>query len=166
MCRHCFLSWLFDFLFPLACIRHSAGTRSVPATLPACFADPGDCSLVGQLLKANPADAELAVHGTGPPAQFAAAAETRRELGRQLRFGDLGFTGHCGSAFSNVMRCYLPLPLGSSTAWNGMPSNVSSSRDSSLLEFVITIAMFMPCTRVNLSGLSSGNTNCSESPML
>ena len=39
---------------------------------------------------------------------------------------------------------YLPLPVGVSTAWNGIPSIVSSSRDSSLFEFEITIAIFMP----------------------
>ena len=47
---------------------------------------------------------------------------------------------HC----QNQRVCYLPLPVGVSTAWNGMPSIVSSSRDSSLFEFEITIAMFMP----------------------
>ena len=66
----------------------------------------------------------------------------------------------------NQRVCYLPLPVGTSTAWNGMPSIVSSSRDSSLFEFEITMAMFMPCTRVNLSGLSSGNTSCSAKPRL
>ncbi len=37
---------------------------------------------------------------------------------------------------------------------------------AALVEFVITIAMFIPWTRRNLSGFSSGNTSCSARPKL
>ncbi len=53
-----------------------------------------------------------------------------------------------------------------SSALKGKPRPRSSSRDSSLLLPEITIVTFMPCTRVNLSGLSSGNTSCSDRPKL
>jgi hypothetical protein len=48
----------------------------------------------------------------------------------------------------------------------GTPKAFSNSRASSLLSVLVTTAMFMPWVRVNLSGLSSGNTSCSDSPML
>ena len=34
------------------------------------------------------------------------------------------------------------------------------------LDVVVTKEMFMPCTRVNLSGFNSGKTNCSANPRL
>ena len=47
---------------------------------------------------------------------------------------------------------------------NGMPNISNRSRASSLLFADVTIVMFIPCGRVNLSGFSSGNTNCSVKP--
>src|SRR5262249_949687 len=44
----------------------------------------------------------------------------------------------------------------------GTPSASSSILASSSLSLVVTMATFMPCTCVYLSGLSSGNTSCSE----
>lgn len=55
---------------------------------------------------------------------------------------------------------------GGCSLWNGIPSWVSSSRDSSSVALRTTKVMFIPCTRVNLSGFSSGNTSCSDRPRL
>lgn len=49
---------------------------------------------------------------------------------------------------------------------NGIPNAVNSINASSSLRAEVPIVIFIPCTLVNLSGLISGNTNCSVSPML
>src|SRR5262249_25469747 len=49
---------------------------------------------------------------------------------------------------------------------NGTPKSRSKSRVSPSELAFVQIVMFMPCTRVYLSGLSSGNTSCSLSPKL
>jgi len=49
---------------------------------------------------------------------------------------------------------------------NGMPNARSSSLDSSSELPEQQIVMFIPCTRVYLSGLISGNTSCSLNPRL
>src|SRR3954452_21042194 len=62
--------------------------------LPTCVADAGDQSLVGQFAETNATNAKLAIHGPWAAAQSAAALLPRAELGRFLRFGDLGFACH------------------------------------------------------------------------
>ena len=49
---------------------------------------------------------------------------------------------------------------------NGIPKSRSNSRASSSLSVEVTSVIFMPWTRVNLSGFNSGNTNCSVRPRL
>ena len=49
---------------------------------------------------------------------------------------------------------------------SGIPIARRNSRASSSEPADVTSVMFMPCGRVNLSGLISGNTICSESPRL
>ncbi len=53
-----------------------------------------------------------------------------------------------------------------SSVLNGMPNPRSNSRASSSESVEQHKAMFMPCTRVYLSGFNSGNTSCSLSPRL
>jgi len=67
-------------------------------------------------------------------------------------------------SFSNRVKriCYAADP----SRWNGIPRLFKSSRDSSLECDEQTNAMFIPCTRVYLSGFNSGNTSCSLSPRL
>jgi hypothetical protein len=62
--------------------------------LPTGFPDAGDQSLVGQLAKANPADAELAIHGPRSPAHLAAALRPSRKLRLALGHCDFRFTCH------------------------------------------------------------------------
>lgn len=57
-------------------------------------------------------------------------------------------------------------PAFPSAALNGIPKPRSICRASSSLSVEVTIVIFMPCCRVNLSGLSSGNTSCSDRPKL
>lgn len=61
---------------------------------PTRVADAGNQALVGQLPKADPANAELPIHGTRPATQPAAVFATGAEFRRLLRLGDLRFTGH------------------------------------------------------------------------
>ena len=53
-----------------------------------------------------------------------------------------------------------------SSFFSGTPKPLSSSRAAASDLAVVTIVMFMPWGRVNLSGSISGNTICSESPRL
>src|SRR5688572_30650592 len=131
--------------------------------LPTGFAHAGNQTLVGEFAKTNPADAELAIHGPRTAANLAAPLESRREFWRQLRLCEFGFTGH---EFVSMGNSYFFFSFFGSSVWNGKPIWASSSRDSSSLAFRITNVMFMPCTRVNLSGFSSGKTSCSDRPRL
>jgi hypothetical protein len=65
--------------------------------LPASLANTGDQTLVCQFAEANAAETKLAIHGTGPAAQFATMLEPRRKLRLAIGFSDLGFTGHKNS---------------------------------------------------------------------
>jgi len=51
-------------------------------------------------------------------------------------------------------------------ARNGNPSRRRSSRASLSLSTLVQMVIFIPWLRVNLSGLSSGKTNCSVNPRL
>src|SRR5262245_1558407 len=81
-------------------VAHSAATnngqRTTNSFLPARVADAGDQALVGQLTEANAANAKLAIDGSRPTAQFAAALAARAEFWRLLRFGNLRFASHRG----------------------------------------------------------------------
>jgi hypothetical protein len=48
----------------------------------------------------------------------------------------------------------------------GIPIATRNCLASSSVRAVVTKVMFIPCGRLNLSGLISGNTICSESPRL
>ena len=125
----------------------------------------GNLPLVRQLAETNPAQAELAVHGPRPATQVAAG------LGRVLNFGlrlalailDLLATGFSfpNHGVKNIVYRRPNLHVGTAT-----PSYFNSSRDSSFECDEHTNAMFIPWTRVYLSGLSSGNTSCSFRPRL
>src|SRR4051794_40136473 len=55
-----------------------------PPRLPAALRDAGDVAVVGQLAQADPADAELAVHGARPAAATAAGVPAGLVLRRAL----------------------------------------------------------------------------------
>jgi len=54
----------------------------------------------------------------------------------------------------------------SSSFFSGTPIARRSCLASSSVRAEVTIVMFIPCGRVNLSGLISGNTICSDRPRL
>ncbi len=49
---------------------------------------------------------------------------------------------------------------------NGIPNALISSRDSSSLRPLMQMVMSIPCVKFTLSGSISGNTSCSDRPML
>jgi hypothetical protein len=50
--------------------------------------------LIGQIAKADSAQAELAIDGAGPAADFAAPFTAHGKLRLAIRLGDFGFFGH------------------------------------------------------------------------
>src|SRR4051812_2682275 len=75
-------------------VRKSAIGSVIDMGLPAALRHPGDEALVGQLAQADPADAELAVHGAGAAAAPAAAVLTGLELRGACLAHALGRLGH------------------------------------------------------------------------
>src|SRR5829696_8469109 len=73
-------------------VRKSAmgSVMLMPRPLPARLGHAGDVALVGHLPQADPAQAELAVDGTGPAALAAARVRPGLVLGRTCRPDDLG----------------------------------------------------------------------------
>src|SRR5207253_3368438 len=148
--------------------------------LPARFADTRDQAVARQIAEADPADAELAVHGPRPAAHLAAVldADERPRL-EHLVYVPLGRVGLLQLALVDLHRlelllvpCYFrvgrhksPGPKSYAVASrNGMPNWRSSSRASSSLRVVVTIVTSIPCVKVTLSGSISGKTTCSERP--
>jgi hypothetical protein len=72
----------------------------------------------------------------------------------------------CGSTPAAPIPCRYAAASPSPSVFNGIPIARRNSRASSSESADVTSVMFMPCGRVNLSGLISGNTICSESPRL
>lgn len=145
------------------------------AHLPTGLSDARNKALVGQLPEADPADAELAIHGPGPSAEHAPMHHPRGELRRTLRGRDFRLARHTRFQCRRPERAvlvrskpcrYAAAPPSSPSFLSGTPIARRNSRASSSVRAVVTSVMFMPCGRVNLSGLISGNTICSESPRL
>src|SRR5436189_4361667 len=78
--------------------------------LPAAFGHARDRAVVRELAQADPAKAELAVHGARAAAAAAPGVVAHLELLRALRFDDQGFLGH-----------YWSSPSACVTAGNGIP---------------------------------------------
>jgi hypothetical protein len=150
-------------------------------------------TLVRQFAKANAANSKLSKYGPRATAQLTTPFAARAKFWRTIRFGNLRFACHVNYLFHNGHRgweshsvyritqasfpkaenCSTPGNLtchqaasASLLRRNGSPNRRSNSRASSLLLVVVTSVIFMPCTNGNLSGFSSGKTNCSVSPML
>src|SRR5204862_8176900 len=128
---------------------------------------------VGHLTEVYSKQSELALHSAGTAAQLAPRISPRGKLRLPLCFGDLRFTCHALLPSSLGRRPFVwsnyaagDFGVAFSSTRNGIPKARSSSRASSLLSAEVMKAMFMPCVRVNLSGLISGNTSCSVRPML
>src|SRR4051794_39265704 len=64
------------------------------ALLPGGLGHPGDEAVVGQLAQADPAEAELAIHGAGPAAAAAASVLAGLVLGRARLAHPLRGLGH------------------------------------------------------------------------
>src|SRR5215207_7067822 len=76
-------------------VRKSAmGSVMLMADLPARLGHAGDVALVGHLAQADPAQAELAVHGTWAAALAAARIRARLELRGSRRAHDLRCLRH------------------------------------------------------------------------
>lgn len=73
--------------------------------------------------------------------------------------------GRVTSSSFLVMRRYAAAPS-SPSFLSGIPIARRNSLASASVRAVVTNVMFMPCGLVNLSGLISGNTICSERPRL
>src|ERR671930_367051 len=71
-------TWSCIALFALRMRVSMSATGSVSIGSPARFRHPGDHAVVRELAQADPAEAELAVHGARPAAAVAAPVEARR----------------------------------------------------------------------------------------
>ncbi len=147
-------------------------------SLPTRLFDARNYPLVSQLAEANPANAELTVNGTRSATNTTTRLASRGVLRLPQCFGNFRFTRHVvsfqvfaishPSLASNNVRltsndyCYAAV----SSVWNGMPKPRNNSRASSSLSVELHKAIFMPCTRMYLSGFNSGKTSCSLSPKL
>ena len=145
----------------IQCIRHTPRAASKTAhgvcrirSLPASLADAGDVSRIRQVAEADATDPKLPQHGPRPAAEPAAPHQTCGKLRRPQGHRSFRFTCH-----AMLLRLF-------HAARNGMPIARSSSRDSSSLPLLVTMVTCIPWTLVNLSGFSSGKTNCSVSPRL
>src|SRR4051812_26275466 len=75
-------------------VRKSATGSVIDTASPARLRHAGDVAVVGQLAQADPAEAELAIHGAGPAALAAARIGPRLVLRRARHARDLGCLGH------------------------------------------------------------------------
>ncbi len=151
-------------------VAHHGGCGS-----PARLLDARNAPLVGKLPEADPARTELPVHGPRAATEHAPADNPRGVLGLSLRRRDLRFACHDSS-----VRAAVSMPVvfragrwpggryaaASPSFLRGMPIATRNCRASSSLRAVVTNVMFIPCGRVNLSGLISGKTICSDRPRL
>src|SRR5215217_3053920 len=121
---------------------------SVHRPLPARLGDARQLAGVGELAHADPAQAELAQHGSRPPAALAARVGPHLELRGALGLGDQSLLCH--------LAVLPPGPAGSPgrapcrnrrQLWrNGNPRAVSSARPCSSVSALVTTVMSMPRT--------------------
>jgi len=139
---------------------------------PAGLANTRDQPEIRVFAKTNPAKSELAVHRTRTTAELTAVLLPATKLWLSIGLGYLRFACH-GVTFSYLAVKWIVLsrrkptyaaPFLLVSCLKGIPSFSSRSRASSFVLADVTMVMFMPCGRVNLSGFSSGNTNCSVNP--
>src|SRR3954451_8588514 len=79
-------------------VGYRIGLRHTERVLPGRLGHPGDEAVVGQLAQADPAEAELAIHGAGPSAATAASVLTGRVLGRARLAHPLRGLGHVSTS--------------------------------------------------------------------
>src|SRR5688572_485905 len=124
--------------------------------LPARLGHAGDVALVGHLAQADPAQAELAVHGTRPAALAAARVRPGLVLRRPRGADDLGGLGHGVSSLSVPQAATAwsfkdSKPAGRPSREKGMPSASSSAKASASVCAVVVMVTSNPRTWSMLS---------------
>src|SRR5581483_1993150 len=108
----------------------ATGSVSIFCLLPRALRHAGDDALVGELPQADPAEPELAEHGTRPAAAIAAGVVAHLVLRRARGLHD-----------QRLLRHYLVDPP---SAANGSPSSVRSARACASFVAVVVIATSRP----------------------
>ena len=83
--------------------------------------------------------------------------------GQPFRESDINQTTTLSASVNPTSR---PGPNLAYASRNGIPNAFISSRDSSSLRPLMQMVMSIPCVKLTLSGSISGNTSCSDNPML